>query len=155
MLFPEIVELTRFLKDCDYQITVETAGIADTAVFCDLMSISPKLSNSTPAYAAADDSRRLTHEQLRCQPEIVQKLIRRYNYQLKFVVDTQNDLWEIKEYLSQLHGVIARRVFLMPQAVDAAAMTQKADWIIPFCELHGYRYCPRMQIIWYGNKRHT
>ncbi|MDR2705487.1 MAG: 7-carboxy-7-deazaguanine synthase QueE [Planctomycetaceae bacterium] len=151
MQSPEIVELTRLLKDFDYQITIETAGIIDAPVFCDLMSISPKLSNSTPLKTA----RSLSHEQNRFKPEVVQNLMLRYNYQLKFVVDTPNDLNEIEKYLNLFHGVVPERVFLMPQAVDANTMTEKASWIVPFCEQHGYRYCPRMQIIWYGNKRRT
>jgi 7-carboxy-7-deazaguanine synthase len=151
MQSPEIVELTRLLKDFDYQITIETSGIFDAPVFCDLMSISPKLSNSTPLKT----TRSFSHEQNRFKPDIVQNLMLRYNYQLKFVVDTPNDLGEIEKYLSLFHGVIPERVFLMPQAVDANTMTEKASWIIPFCEQHGHQYCPRMQIIWYGNKRRT
>ncbi|MDR0337184.1 MAG: 7-carboxy-7-deazaguanine synthase QueE [Planctomycetaceae bacterium] len=155
MQSPEIVELTRILKDFDYQITIETSGIVDAPVLCDLMSISPKLSNSTPLRIDTNTERTRTHEQNRSKPEIVQSLILRYNYQLKFVVDTPNDLDEIEEYLTQFRGVVAERVLLMPQAVDVKTMTDKATWIVPFCEQHGYRYCPRMQIIWYGNKRRT
>ncbi|MDR1268246.1 MAG: 7-carboxy-7-deazaguanine synthase QueE [Planctomycetaceae bacterium] len=151
MQSPEIVELTRLLKDFDYQITIETSGIVDAPVLCDLMSISPKLSNSTPLKTEHS----ISHEQNRFKPEIVQSLMLRYNYQLKFVVDTPNDLNEIEEYLSQFHGVVAERVLLMPQAVNVKTMTEKATWIMPFCEQHGHQYCPRMQIIWYGNKRRT
>jgi 7-carboxy-7-deazaguanine synthase len=153
MQSPEIVELTRLLKDYDYQITIETAGIIDVPVFCDLMSISPKLKNSTPL--DADDQQSRLHEQERSRPDIVQRLILRYNYQLKFVVDAPDDLDEIEKYLTQFQGIVPSRVLLMPQAVDAATMTRKAEWIVPFCEQYGYRYCPRMQIIWYGNKRRT
>jgi 7-carboxy-7-deazaguanine synthase len=151
MQSPEIVELTRLLKDFDYQITIETAGIFDAPVLCDLMSISPKLSNSTPSKTTSN----FNHEQNRFKPEVVQNQILRYNYQLKFVVDTPNDLDEIEKYLNLFSGVTPERVFLMPQAVDVNTMTEKSTWIIPFCEQHGYRYCPRMQIIWYGNKRRT
>ncbi|MDR0705703.1 MAG: 7-carboxy-7-deazaguanine synthase QueE [Planctomycetaceae bacterium] len=159
MQAPEIVELTRLLKDFDYQITIETAGIFDAPVLCDLMSISPKLSNSTPLKTTKSKSQStstsLNHEQNRFKPEVIQNLMFRYNYQLKFVVDTPNDLDEIEKYLNLFQGVVPERVFLMPQAVDVNTMTEKALWIVPFCERHGYQYCPRMQIIWYGNKRRT
>ena len=54
-------------------------------VRCDLMSISPKLANSTPH--DRDGGRwAAQHERLRYQPEILKRLIARYPYQLKFVI---------------------------------------------------------------------
>ncbi len=150
---PEIVELTQFLHDFDYGITIETAGIVDLPVLCDLMSISPKMSNSTPR--AGDSESLRQHEQHRYRPEIVQRLIRRYDYQLKFVVDNPEDVREVDEYVARLDGVNPDRVLLMPQAVDVETMVQKAEWIVPTCEERGYRYCPRMQIVWSGHKPRT
>ena len=151
MMFPEITELTKLLKEFDYRITIETSGICFQPVACDLISISPKLSNTTPL--AGDSAIISGHERERSKPEIVQQLMLRYNYQLKFVVDSKEDMQDVEEYLSQLHGVVSNRVLLMPQAVEAETMHQKALWIEPFCSARGYRYCPRMQLIWYGNKR--
>src|ERR1700749_4862084 len=48
LIAPEIVSLTNGLRDAGLHITVETAGTVYEPVECDLMSISPKLSNSTP-----------------------------------------------------------------------------------------------------------
>ncbi len=48
MIAPEIVELTERLRDAGMHITIETAGTVFKPVACDLMSISPKLANSTP-----------------------------------------------------------------------------------------------------------
>ena len=48
MIFADSVELTRQLKAARRHITVETAGTVYQPVACDLMSISPKLANSTP-----------------------------------------------------------------------------------------------------------
>jgi 7-carboxy-7-deazaguanine synthase len=153
MITPEIVELTKQLKDFDYQITIETSGTIFQPVFCDLMSISPKLPNTVPL--DGDPEIALYHDRERSKPEIVQQLMLRYNYQLKFVVDTEKDMYEVDEYLLQLHGIVPNRVLLMPQAVDVETMHKKANWIEPFCEAKGYRYCPRMQLVWYGNKRRT
>jgi 7-carboxy-7-deazaguanine synthase len=154
MLSPELGELTQLLKDYDYQITIETSGVVDAEVCCDLMSISPKLSNSTPI----DDLQRHRdfHEKHRQRPEVVRTLLDRHSsYQLKFVVDTPDDFPEIEEYLKQFPNVDPQRVYLMPQVVDVEAMNEKADWIMPFCDDRGYRYCPRMQLVWYGNTRRT
>ncbi len=48
MIQQDIVRLTQRLKDFDLHITIETAGTVYQPVTCDLMSISPKLANSTP-----------------------------------------------------------------------------------------------------------
>ena len=153
MMSSEIVELTKLLKGYDYQITIETAGTFFQPVVCDLILISPKLQNSVPL--GGDKSIAQKHDQTRSKPEIVQQLILRYNYQLKFVIDAEEDLYEVEEYLSHMHGIVPSQVLLMPQAVDVETMHQKATWIESFCSTRGYRYCPRMQLVWYGNKRRT
>jgi len=150
---PDIVELTQLLKEFDYQITIETAGIFFQPVICDLMSISPKLLNTVPL--DGEPAIAEYHNRWRSKPEIVQQLALRYRYQLKFVIDTEEDMQEVEEYLYSLHGIVPSNVLLMPQAVDAETMNRKAKWIEPFCEMKGYRYCPRMQLVWYGNKRRT
>ncbi|MDR0391808.1 MAG: radical SAM protein [Planctomycetaceae bacterium] len=149
----EITQLTKLLKDFDYKITIETAGIFHADVVCDLMSISPKLSNARPNENQKTDAQQ--HNEYCSKPEIVQRLIASYNYQLKFVIDTPYDLDEVDLYLAGLQGVIAERVLLMPQATDINTMDEKAIWIIPHCESRGFSYCPRMQIVWYGNKQGT
>ena len=151
MLSPEIVELTKLLKDHDCQITIETSGTIFQPVVCDLMSISPKLSNSLPIHDEPSVIRQ--HDQDRARPEVVQELVLRYYCQLKFVIDTREDLSETEEYLSHFHGIEPSQVLLMPQAVDVETMNEKMHWIEHFCSVKGYRYCPRMQLVWYGNQR--
>ena len=48
MLFAELVPLAAALRQRGLHITIETAGTLYLPLACDLMSISPKLSNSTP-----------------------------------------------------------------------------------------------------------
>ncbi len=48
MIFENLAELCKELKDRGKHITIETAGTLDGHVDCDLWSISPKLSNSSP-----------------------------------------------------------------------------------------------------------
>ncbi len=52
MLFSELIPLSRQLRAAGRHITIETAGTLYLPVECDLMSISPKLGNSTPALRA-------------------------------------------------------------------------------------------------------
>ena len=153
-MFPaEIVELTQLLKKLDYQITIETAGIIFRPVICDLMSISPKLRNTVPV--VAEQAIIQAHNQTRWQPEIVRQLISQYNYQLKFVIDREEDFDDVEEYLTHIPDVVPNRVLMMPQAIDVETMRQKATWIEPFCRAKGFSFCPRMQLVWYGNKRRT
>src|SRR5438477_9660887 len=91
MIAPGMVELTGRLRDLGMHITVETAGTVFQPVVCDLMSISPKLANSTPM---GDWAAR--HERLRIQPGPLRQLIERYDYQLKFVVEKPEDLAEVR-----------------------------------------------------------
>ncbi len=151
MLCSELIPLTRMLAERELTITIETAGTLDLPVVCHLMSISPKLSNSTPRGALEPEIR--LHETNRNRPEIVRRLIDRYPYQLKFVVDEPEDLLEIEEYLERLGDVRPERVLLMPMAIDVATMREKAEWITAYAGPRGYRYCPRMQLEWYGNRR--
>jgi len=153
MLSSDIVDLTHLLKECDYQITIETSGTISHPVVCDLMSISPKLRNTIPLDGDIETIRE--HDRERSKPAIVQQFMAQYNYQLKFVIDAEEDLQDVEEYLAHLHGVTPSRVLLMSQATNVEMMYEKALWIEPFCSKKGYRYCPRMQLVWYGNKRRT
>lgn len=153
MLFSELIPLTRQLAERDRKITIETAGTLELPVVCDLMSISPKLGNSTPHGANESIIRR--HEINRSRPNVVRKLIADYPYQLKFVTGEPEDLLEIDQYLSELGAFDPSRVCIMPMAIDVFSMREKAEWIVPYCRAHKYEYTPRMQIEWYGNRRGT
>ena len=152
MLFQEMVPLTEMLRDRHWHVTIETSGTCDLPVVCDLMSISPKLSNSTPSPKDDADWHR-RHEQARHAPEVIRRLIDRYDYQMKFVVDSPDDCREVEEYLAALPEIDRRRVMLMPQGVDADAVIQKAEWLEPYCWSRDLTYCPRRQIEWFGAAR--
>lgn len=144
MLFDETVELTRQL---DMHITIETAGTIYKPVKCDLMSISPKLANSTP-----EGQFHARHERLRYQPEILKKLITGYDYQLKFVVSTPADLPEIASILDDT-AADRSRVLLMPEGTDPATLRERARWIAELCKREGFRYSPRLHVDLWGNQR--
>ena len=152
MLYAELIPLTEKLKAKGYTITIETSGTLDLPVHCDLMSISPKLSNSTPR-GTITPAKIARHETNRNRPEVVRNLIGRYAYQLKFVVDTQDDITEIETYLRQLPEVQKNRVLLMPQGTDSETLQRKSAWIREYCRQNGFQLCPRMHIEWFGNQR--
>jgi 7-carboxy-7-deazaguanine synthase len=153
MIADEIVELTRQLKAANLHITIETAGTIFKAVSCDLMSISPKLANSTPHQRDAGKWA-AQHDRLRYQAEVLKKLIREYDYQLKFVVSSPEDLQEIQAIL-QGTGADRNRVMLMAEGVDAGVIRERAQWIAEICKREGFRYSPRLHIDLWGNLRGT
>jgi 7-carboxy-7-deazaguanine synthase len=154
MLFAELIPLAARLRERARHITIETAGTLYLPVACDLMSISPKLANSTPdAVRMPQWSER--HERTRQAPDVVRRLVGEYAYQLKFVVGERSDCQEVKDYLSHMPEIDRSRAMLMPEGTDAAALADIARWLEPYCREHGLHFCPRKQIEWFGLVRGT
>ena len=146
----DLPELVQELKASGRHITIETAGIAfipDLA--CDLMSISPKLSNSTPEKIELAE----THEALRLDAAVLRKLIDNYKYQLKFVVDSQDDLAEIQQTIEKLGNVDSEKVMLMPQAATRDELLVKSPMVAEMCKRTGFAFCQRLQVLLWNNKR--
>jgi 7-carboxy-7-deazaguanine synthase len=151
MIAPQIVDLTHQLKQLGQHITLETAGTVFHPVACDLMSISPKLANSTPH--ERDGGRwAAQHERLRYQPEALRKLMSEYEYQLKFVVASPDDLAEIARMLEETDADRSR-VILMPEGTTSDAIRERAPWLTEICKREGFRYSPRLHIDLWGNRR--
>jgi 7-carboxy-7-deazaguanine synthase len=151
MLSPAIVELTQLVRRLGRHITIETAGTLHQPVACDLMSISPKLANSTPL--ERDGGRWADmHDRARLQPEVLLRLMAEYEYQLKFVVSRESDLDEI-ETLARRLGAPPERVLLMPEGTDTAVLAARSAWLVEASKQRGYRFCPRLHVLLYGNRR--
>jgi 7-carboxy-7-deazaguanine synthase len=156
MLFDPIEELAQQLKTRGHLITIETAGTVFRRLPCDLMSISPKLSNSTPgAEAGAGWTQR--HEATRLDCATLQDLIDNYNYQLKFVVnpDTGEDAAEIDRLLSTLRNADPARVLLMAEGTDSEALHRRQRLLVNLCMQRGWRLTPRLHIDLFGNSKGT
>ncbi|MBI1788030.1 MAG: 7-carboxy-7-deazaguanine synthase QueE [Acidobacteria bacterium] len=149
MIAKGIVELTGRLRERRLHITIETAGTVFAPVDCDLMSISPKLANSTPGGEWGP-----IHDQLRIQPDILTRLIQSYEYQLKFVVAQPEDLPEIVALLDRL-AAGRSKVVLMPEGTDAAQLRERGRWLAEICKREGFRFSPRLHVDLYGNQRGT
>jgi len=154
MLFAELVPLTEALRRAGHHLTIETAGTRYLPVACDLMSISPKLSNSTPP-AERDPNWRRRHEAARHVPEVIQRLTAEYEYQLKFVIDRATDCEEVETYLADFPRIDRRRVLLMPQGITVEELATRGEWLEPLCAERGFGFCPRRQIEWFGHRRGT
>lgn len=151
MIAPEAGALTRALRELGLHITIETAGTVFTEVACDLMSISPKLANSTPRereggrWAAQ-------HERLRFRPDVLRRLMDLCAYQLKFVIASPDDIGEVSSMVSTL-GAAPENVILMPEGTDAASLQERGRWLAEICKGRGWRYSPRLHVDLWGNRR--
>ncbi len=152
MISADIEELCSALRRRDYHITIETAATVFKPVECDLASLSPKLSNSTP-WQREGGRYAQQHETRRLQFDVIRSFIERYDYQLKFVIDQPDDVKGVEEILEQLAGVDRSKVLLMPQGVTAEDLHCREEWLVEECIRHGFRYCPRLHIELYGNVR--
>jgi 7-carboxy-7-deazaguanine synthase len=151
MIARDIVALTQRLSELGQHITIETAGTVFESIECDLMSISPKLANSTPVDSPEWRER---HEGLRFQPDVLRRLMSAYPYQLKFVVSGEEDLAEIEAILRDVKADRAR-VLLMPEGTDPQGLSEKSRWLGEICKQTGFRLSPRLHIYLYGNRRGT
>lgn len=151
MIQPAIVELTHALHHASLHITIETAGTVWAPVVCDLMSISPKLANSTPLQREAGRWAAV-HERLRQQPDIVRRLMAGYGYQLKFVIAAPADMEEVERLIDCVYADRSR-VALMPEGTDAATLSERGRWLVEICKERGYRFSPRLHVMLWGNRR--
>jgi 7-carboxy-7-deazaguanine synthase len=152
LLSHEIEELSARLKTAGAHVTIETAATIFKPMSCDLVSMSPKLSNSTP-WQKQNGRFAAMHEQHRLNFDVVQQFIDGYDYQLKFVVDSEQDFAEVRQILDALKNVDTSRVLIMAQARNRRQLHQKSRWIVELCKEFGYGYSPRLHIELYGNRR--
>ncbi len=158
MIFEQVVPLCDALRAAGLHVTIETAGTVFRPVACDLMSISPKLSNSTPAEGDPRDpggAWRRRHEERRVNIGSLQSLIDAHaSRQLKFVVREPADLAEIESLLASLRGWTGDQVLLMPEGVTPEALASRR-WLAAACIERAWRYCPRLHVELFGNRRGT
>ena len=161
-------ELLEKLQTLGYHTTIETNATIFSdkiAKHTDLVSMSPKLSTSTPHQANLVETRieysekwAIKHEKLRINIHVIQSYItdskRRLNdFQLKFVVATDQDILEIEQILEQLSGWEPSDVCLMPEGVDVNTLNSRTGWIAEQALKRGWRFAPRLHIMMFGKNR--
>lgn len=140
MVNPQLPELAAELSKRGRHITIETAGIAFIeGLACDLMSISPKLSNSGTKKVP--------------DTFLIGQLIEHYPYQLKFVVDSPDDLPEIQRTIEQIGNVAIDKVMLMPQVKTRDELIAKSPMVAELCKQTGFAFCNRLQILLYDGEK--
>ncbi|PKL46561.1 MAG: radical SAM protein [Planctomycetes bacterium HGW-Planctomycetes-1] len=142
MICPNLPLLCNALKK--YHITIETAGIKFIdGLKCGLMSISPKLSN---AYLKKSDKK------LYLKIDRLKKLIKNYNYQLKFVIEKAGDIKEVEKVLKELKNTDRSKILLMPQAANVSEYIKRSPLVAELCKSNGFTFSPRLQLV-FGETR--
>lgn len=154
LLAKKIVELSAAIKEMGAHITIETAATIFQPVTCDLLSLSPKLSHSTP-WKRESGRFAPMHERNRLKLEVIQEFLDRYDYQIKFVVNREADFAEIDLMLQQIRRWDPARILIMAQGKSRAELKQKTKWIVETCKTRGYGFTPRLHIELFGNRRGT
>lgn len=155
MIMPDVEPLCDAIKAAGYHLTIETAATVYRPVKLDLASLSPKLSNSTPITRQGGRFARV-HEEHRLNLPVIQQFIEAApGFQLKFVVTSEGDIAEIESILAHLKGWTAADVLLMPEGVDSQTLGERSSWVSEICQSKGFRFCPRLQVLLYGNRRGT
>ena len=154
LLPPASVQLAEKLLSRELHLTVETAGTIYRPIPFDLLSLSPKLASSTPnpsehaRWNRLHDERRLPLDTMRALIDSAKEI------QVKFVVDSERDYDEVISIVADLK-VAADNVWIMPQGTTNEELDAAATWLRPWASSQAFRFCDRMQIRWYGNRRGT
>lgn len=152
-LCPDLSEIISLCREKEKKITLETNGTRliaeDLMRSVDLVSLSPKLSNSSPV----DKATALRHDKDRIHLPVIQRWIElSADYQLKFVVSAPEDIQEIKTLIQGL-DLDQRKIYLMPEGRTENELQQKRLWLADICIREGFHYCERLHIIIYGDRR--
>lgn len=158
MVARDINLLISLIRQEGYHLTIETAGtIALPEAGCDLASLSPKLSNSTPHPGEISDAWIARHEQTRRNLPVLRTWLEGARQtQLKFVISNETDLSEAEALANDLDDTLAPdQILLMPEGRTMEELRARSAWLVDICKATGYRFCHRLHIELFGNTRGT
>ena len=157
MIAKDIKEFVDLLKQSGKHITIETAGtIAPNGIQCDLASISPKLSDSTPEKGEISEEWIERHDSTRIDYNILNEWIDSYEFQLKFVVSRREEINEVKCIIDKIESdILPEKVLLMPEGTDSKTIHSRYDMLVDLCKENGFRMCNRLHLDLFGNTRGT
>ncbi len=137
----QILPLINELKKLGKHITIETSALKFIpGLKFDLISISPKLSNSGK-YAA--------------KYRVINKYMKIGDYQLKFVIDKPEDIEEVNQFIAKLDNPGKENILLMPQARTREQLLGKAPMVADLCKKTGYSFSNRLHIMLWSDKPST
>ena len=153
----KILSLCTLLTQRDRHITIETNGtkyVKGIGVFCDLMSISPKLSDSGPKIEQVKTDRWIKkHDKDRLDIGTLSKLINNTSCQFKFVVSNEVHIDEIEALQTILPNLSDNLIYLMPEGRTAKEIQDKQEFVVNTCIEKGWNYSDRLHVRIWGDKR--
>ena len=165
-MHPDLVnELTHFANERGIIITMETEGshFIETDYPIDLISLSPKFSNSvpklgvlTPKGATTDQKMIDQHNKLRLNKEAIKQMIEYHtNYHFKPVCNPTEmlDIWEEIEAFRVEMDIPKRKTWLMPPGDTRDELIRVYPMVMDFCRDNGYNFTGREHIIAFDTKR--
>jgi len=156
-------ELTHFAYERGIIITIETEGshFVETDYPINLISLSPKFSNSVPVIGAVTpggtvvDQRFIDiHNKRRMNTEEIKKTLAFHtDYHYKPVWDgTQENLDEIEAYRVEL-GIPKDKTYIMPAGDEREQLIKMYPLVFELCAEHGYNMTGRDHIIAFNTER--
>jgi organic radical activating enzyme len=141
-LLETIHHILRQMPDCVFEVETNGTRIPHPA-FADAVhqfNVSPKLANAGMP------------ESLRIQPAALDFFAASSKAWFKFVVATPSDLAEIQTLRSRF-SIRPERILLMPEGRTAADLDRSAPQIAAICRDLGFRFCDRLHIRLWGDRR--
>ena len=184
-MHPAVVnELTNFAKDRGIVITIETEGshFLETDYPINLLSISPKFSNSVPAVGIktpqgkeVDEKMINVHNRLRLNVDAIAKSITYHKeFHLKPVIDKDlSMLSEVEQFIENLTDALFEdgfreyktraevyqhvkdRVWCMPAGDDREPLFESYPVVMNMCRDKGYKFTGRAHIIAFSKQRYV
>ena len=163
-MHPALVnELTHFAHERGIIITIETEGsrFVETDYPIDLISLSPKFSNSVPVIGAVTPGGKVVDEKMirihnmkrKNTEEIKKTLAFHKDYHYKPVWDgTQENLDEIEAYRVEL-GVPKDKTYIMPAGDTRDTLVEMYPKVFELCAERGYNMTGRDHIIAFDTER--
>ena len=163
-MHPALVnELTHFAHERGIIITIETEGsrFVETDYPIDLISLSPKFSNSVPVIGAVTPGGKVVDEKMirihnmkrKNTEEIKKTLAFHKDYHYKPVWDgTQENLDEIEAYRIEL-DVPKDKTYIMPAGDTRDTLVEMYPKVFELCAEHGYNMTGRDHIIAFDTER--
>jgi 7-carboxy-7-deazaguanine synthase len=165
-LHPALInELLHLAQQRQIHVTLETEGshLVTTDYPINLLSISPKFSNSipplgihTPLGQIVDMRMQQQHDKYRLNLDTIRQLIDTHqDYHIKPVLDAElSALDELETFLQHLH-IPDHKVWVMPAGDNRAALLQSYGKVMNYARDRGWRFTPRPHIMAFDTERNV
>jgi len=163
-MHPALVnELTHFANERNIFITIETEGshFLPTDYPINLLSISPKFSNSIPVLGVStpqgnivDEKMIKKHNSKRLNVDAIQKSIDYHSdYHIKPVLDKELSMVpEVEEFLKECN-IPDHKVWAMPAGDDRKSLMESYPVVMNFVRDRGWRFTGRSHIMAFNTER--